>query len=115
MGTNDTNSANKIQMLYEASDVLDVNKPAGLVVHSDGRTEEPTVVEWILAHRPEIKGVGDQIEDLRFKIKENQESGLTDNLQLKTDNSMERSGIVHRLDRETSGDLIIAKNQTAFA
>lgn len=78
-------------------------------MHSDGRTKEPTVVDWVLAHRPEVKGVGDEIKDVRFKISESP----TDNLNL-TFGNLERSGIVHRLDRETSGALLIAKNQIAF-
>ena len=102
-----------IPILYEDDDVLVINKPAGLVVHSDGRTKEPTLVEWILKKYPKIKGVGDKIEDLGFKIKERKDDRFTDNLHLKSDN-LERSGIVHRLDRETSGALIIAKNQDAF-
>lgn len=98
-------------ILYEDSDVLVINKPSGLVVHADGRTKEPTVVDWVLANRPDIKGVGDKIKDLRLKILESS----TDNLNLKSDNSIQRPGIVHRLDRETSGALLIAKNQIAFA
>lgn len=79
-----------IPVLYEDPDILVVNKPAGLVVHSDGRTEEPTLVDWLLEKYPSIKGVGEYDE-------------------------IERSGIVHRLDRETSGIMAIAKNQKAFA
>ena len=89
---------NSILILYEDADVLVVNKPAGLVVHSDRRTEEPTVVDWILAHRPKIRGVGDVVKSEKLKVK---------SLEL------DRPGIVHRLDRETSGALIIAENQTA--
>ncbi|MEK7208400.1 MAG: RluA family pseudouridine synthase [Patescibacteria group bacterium] len=91
-----------VTVLFEDADVLVINKPAGLVVHSDGRTKEPTVADWILANRPEIKGVGDTLEvkSERLKVK---------SLEL----SLDRSGIVHRLDRETSGVMLIAKNQTA--
>ena len=88
-----------IPILYEDKDVLVINKPAGLIVHSDGRIKEPTVVEWILKNYPKIKGVGDPVQP------------TTNNLQRATN---ERPGIVHRLDRETSGALIIAKNQEAF-
>lgn len=93
-----------IPILYEDDDVLVINKPAGLVVHSDGRTKEPTVVDWILEKYPKIKGVGDPIfvKDKGLKIKD-------------SERSLDRSGIVHRLDRETSGALLIAKNQTSFA
>lgn len=92
-----------ISVLYEDTDVLVINKPAGLVVHSDGRTVEPTLVDWILKKYPRIKGVGDpaSVKDEGLRIKDGERS-------------LDRSGIVHRLDRETSGALIIAKNQTAF-
>ena len=89
-----------IPILYEDDDVLVVNKPAGLIVHSDGRTKEPTLVDWVLEHYPELKDVGDA------SIVKSQESAVSDAL---------RPGIVHRLDRETSGALVLAKNQIAFA
>jgi 23S rRNA pseudouridine1911/1915/1917 synthase len=93
-----------IPVLYEDDDVLVINKPAGLVVHSDGRTKEPTVVDWILKKYPKIKDVGDLpfVNGKGLKMKD-------------SERSLDRSGIVHRLDRETSGALLIAKNQTAFA
>lgn len=81
---------NHIAILYEDDDMLAVNKPAGLVVHADGRTHEPTLVDWLLKKYPDIKGVGEHGE-------------------------VERSGIVHRLDRETSGVMVVAKNKKAFA
>ena len=37
----------KIEILHEDKQYLVINKPAGLVVHADGRTEEPTLVDWI--------------------------------------------------------------------
>jgi 23S rRNA pseudouridine1911/1915/1917 synthase len=85
----------RITVLYEDADVVVIDKPAGLLVHEDGRTEEPTVVDWLLAHAPEARGVG--------------EPGRTP-----TGGSLERSGVVHRLDAETSGVLILAKTQDAF-
>lgn len=88
-----------IPILYEDKDVLVINKPAGLIVHSDGRTKEPTVVDWILKKYPKIKGVGGVVESVKSKVESPE---------------LDRSGIVHRLDRETSGALIIAKNQNAF-
>ncbi len=73
-----------------------INKPAGLVVHADGRTEEATVVDWILeTYGEDIKEVGEPIT-------------------LKTGEILYRPGIVHRIDRDTSGVLVIAKNQKAF-
>lgn len=88
-----------VPILYEDKDVLVINKPAGLVVHADGKTVEPTLVDWILENYPETKGVGEPMQL------------ATNNSQLTT---IDRPGIVHRLDRETSGVLVIAKNQKAF-
>jgi len=83
-----------IPILYEDSDVLVVNKPSGLIVHSDGRTEEPTLADWVLKTYPEMKNVGEPF--------------------VRNDAIIPRPGIVHRLDRETSGVLVIAKTQGAF-
>jgi len=85
----------EIQIIYENKDIVAVNKPAGLVVHSDGRTKEPTLSDWVLEHYPETKNVGESIE-------------LSDGSEIL------KHGIVHRLDRETSGVILIAKNQDAF-
>ncbi len=84
----------EIPILYEDDDVLAVYKPAGLMVHSDGRSEGPFLTDWILEHYPNLKGIG---EPARTEEGED----------------IERPGIVHRLDRETSGVLLIAKNQIA--
>lgn len=104
-----------IPILYEDADVLVINKPAGLIVHSDGRIKEPTVVEWILKNYPKIKGVGDQGElgSKNDELGKNKED-FSPNSGFKILDSSLRPGIVHRLDRETSGALIIAKNQEAF-
>lgn len=94
-----------VTVLYEDDTVLVINKPAGLVVHSDGRTEEPTVMDWLLAKYPKILGVGDaSVTALNVK-RYPPVGGL---------NASDRSGIVHRLDRATSGVLLIAKTQKAF-
>ncbi len=82
-------------ILYEDSDVITVNKPAGLVVHSDGKTDELTLVDWLLSKYPEIKDVG--------------EPGRTSNGEI-----IARPGIVHRLDRQTSGVMLIAKTKESF-
>lgn len=85
-------------VIHENKDYLIINKPAGLVVHSDGRTEEKTLVDWILEHYPEIEGVG---EDMVARVGEKEVV-------------LKRPGIVHRLDRETSGVMLVAKTQEAF-
>jgi 23S rRNA pseudouridine1911/1915/1917 synthase len=84
-----------IEILYEDKDILAINKPAGLVVHADGRTIEPTVADWVLENYPKTKDVGEPIT-------------LTDG------RILIRPGIVHRLDRDTSGVLLIAKTQKGF-
>ena len=77
----------EIQIIEENDDFIIINKPAGISVHPGDHEHEDTVVNWALAHFPQIKNVG--------------ENPL-------------RPGIVHRLDKETSGILIIVKNQKSF-
>ncbi len=86
----------KIGILYEDEDCLVVNKPAGIMVHADGRSEGPFLTDWIISKFPDLKGVG-----------ETQLSPEGD--------SLERPGIVHRLDKDTSGVLLIAKNPKSHA
>lgn len=83
-----------ISILFENDSLLVINKPSGLRTHGDGKSEVPTVVDWIMKERPEIVGVGENMEV----------DGKT----------IERPGIVHRLDEETSGALVIAKTQQSF-
>ncbi len=90
----------EIPILYEDTHILAIDKPAGLVVHDDGRTEEPVLTDWILEKYPKTKGVGESIE---VKVGEN----IT--------KTIERPGIVHRLDRGTSGVLLIAKTKKGHA
>ena len=78
-------------ILFEDPDFVVINKPAGLVVHSDGRTKEPSVSDWFAQKYPESKNVGEKLGEI------------------------ERPGVVHRIDRETSGALILAKTQEGHA
>lgn len=73
-----------LPILYEDADIVAVAKPAGLITHSDGRTQEETAEDWFRA---------------RCKVQ-----GLS---------LPEKSGYVHRLDRDTSGVLVFAKNAAA--
>lgn len=83
------------QILKEDDYFLIINKPAGLVVHPDGKTIEPTLCDWIVQNYPKIAGVGEPSKGA---------NGIL----------LDRPGIVHRLDRETSGVLVIAKTQESF-
>lgn len=86
----------KLKIIYEDADVLVIDKPAGISVHPrQTKTGAPiteeitsTLVSGLLAHYPPLKDVGD-------------------NLAI-------RPGIVHRLDKDTSGVMIVAKNQPSF-
>jgi 23S rRNA pseudouridine1911/1915/1917 synthase len=72
----------KLDIIYEDSDLLVVNKAAGMVVHpAPGHTAD-TLVNALLAYRPELRDVGGE----------------------------QRPGIIHRLDKDTSGLIIVAKN-----
>ncbi len=71
-----------IEILYEDDDILVLNKPAGLVVHPAPSLDEPTLVDWLI------------------------DRGIN----LSTLAGEERHGIVHRIDRGTSGALAVAKN-----
>lgn len=84
-----------INSLYEDDEVLALDKPSGLVVHGDGKTEEPTLVEWLLVQYPAIESVGESWEAPDGR-------------------DIPRPGIVHRLDRETSGVMLVAKTQASF-
>lgn len=81
--------------IFENNEVLVINKPSGLVVHNDGKTKEKSLVDWLLSHYPEIKDVGEPGRD-------------------SMGNEILRSGIVHRLDRETSGVMLVARSQDSF-
>lgn len=75
-----------MKIIYENNNIIVIDKPAGLLVHPTHKQEKDTLVDWILSRYPEIKNVGEK----------------------------SRPGIVHRLDRDTSGLLIIAKNNDSF-
>lgn len=81
-----------IDIVAESKDFLVINKPAGLLVHPDGVHQESTLVDWLIKKYPYIKKVYDQ---------ENK-------------NGKMRPGIVHRLDRDVSGLMVLAKNQKMF-
>jgi 23S rRNA pseudouridine1911/1915/1917 synthase len=74
-----------LDIVYEDGDLLVINKPAGMVVHPAAGHREGTLVNAILAHCPNLNVGG-----------------------------VERPGIVHRLDSETSGVIVIAKNDAAM-
>lgn len=76
-----------LDILYEDADILVVNKPAGMVVHPAPGHPTGTLVNAVLHHCPDLDGVGGE----------------------------RRPGIVHRLDRDTSGVMVVAKHDRALA
>ncbi|MEO8637939.1 MAG: RluA family pseudouridine synthase [Candidatus Taylorbacteria bacterium] len=113
-----------IGILFEDENYLVINKPAGLVVHSDGKTEQETLTQWILKKYPEMKEVGEPLKiESRFMIHDSRQDSRQENTDDSSPESkfmnhastlIYRPGIVHRLDKETSGVLLIAKNQEAY-
>jgi 23S rRNA pseudouridine1911/1915/1917 synthase len=73
-----------LEVLFEDDDLLVLNKPAGLVMHPGAGHPQHTLVNALLAHCKNLSGIGGR----------------------------ERPGIVHRLDKETSGCLVVAKNDS---
>jgi 23S rRNA pseudouridine1911/1915/1917 synthase len=71
-----------LDVLYEDAHLLIVNKPAGMVVHPSPGNASGTLVNALLAHCPRLSGIG----------------------------GVERPGIVHRLDKDTSGAIVVAKD-----
>ncbi len=85
-------------IIFENDSVVVVNKPAGMLVHFDGipkNADVPTVTAWLQKKYPGIEKIG----------------GVVD---LASGGTLPRSGTVHRIDRETSGVLIVAKTEEAF-
>ncbi|MEI7719667.1 MAG: RluA family pseudouridine synthase [bacterium] len=82
-------------ILFEDDSLIVIDKPAGLSVHADGRSPKSTLVDWLLPKYPELEGVGEE---------QTLESGVV----------IQRPGIVHRIDRETSGVLLVARTQESY-
>lgn len=95
----------KIKILYEDKNVIAIDKPAGISVHGDGKTKEKTIADWVLLNYPSLKNVGEPmtLEGLSTQASKNGKK-----------EKVLRPGIVHRLDKETSGVLLIAKNKKSF-
>lgn len=74
-----------LDIVFENDDLIVVNKPAGMVVHPAAGHDSGTLVHAVLGYLPDIEGIGGE----------------------------ERPGVVHRLDKETSGLILLAKNDKA--
>ena len=76
------------EVIYEDENVVALSKPAGLLMHGEDKDGKETLADWLVVQYPEVSTVGDK--------------------------PLERPGIVHRLDRDTSGVILIARNQEYF-
>jgi 23S rRNA pseudouridine1911/1915/1917 synthase len=74
-----------LDVIYENTELIVVNKPAGMVVHPAAGHASGTLVNAVLGYEPDMEGIGGE----------------------------ERPGVVHRLDKDTSGLIIMAKNERA--
>lgn len=74
-----------LDIIFENDDLIVINKPAGMVVHPSAGHTSGTLVHAVLSHAPGLEGIGGE----------------------------QRPGIVHRLDKETSGLILVAKNERA--
>ncbi len=84
-----------IAVIYEDDLLLAVSKPAGMAVHEDGRSVGAVLTDWIRMERPTVVGVGEP-------------------MRLQDGSIIDRPGIVHRIDRDTSGVVLVAKTQESF-
>ena len=75
-----------LDVLYEDGDLIVLNKPAGLTVHPAPGNKDGTLVNGLLHHCPDLPGIGGEM----------------------------RPGIVHRLDKDTTGCIVVAKSQEAL-
>ena len=75
-----------LDVLYEDGHILVINKEAGMVVHPAAGHASGTLVNAVLHHCPDLQGIGGEL----------------------------RPGIVHRLDKDTSGAMVVAKNEVAM-
>lgn len=74
-----------LDIIFETEELIVVNKPAGMVVHPAAGHAGGTLVNAVLGHEPDMEGIGGE----------------------------ERPGLVHRLDKDTSGIIVLAKNERA--
>lgn len=84
----------KIKILYEDDNIVVIDKPFGISVHKDGKKDDWCISDWFVENFPESKNVGEA--------------------QFINGKEVFRSGVVHRLDRDTSGVLLLVKNQEAY-
>jgi 23S rRNA pseudouridine1911/1915/1917 synthase len=104
----------KIKILYEDKDVLVIDKPSGIAVHPDGRGKVETITDWVLKKYPKMKNVGEPYHAATVPQKFSSLRPQAGPSGMKIFEELPRPGVVHRLDKDTSGVLVLAKNQKTY-
>ncbi len=102
---NDLVNMEPIKIIFEDEDLLVLDKPAGITVNRSETTKEPTIQDWT---DEKLQISNDKLSIPQDKI----EDYTSDEYFQQT--FLQRGGIVHRLDKETSGILLVAKNWQTF-
>ncbi len=84
-----------ISVIFEDTNILVINKPSGLVVHPFDYSTEETLIDFLMTHVPDIFGIDNPVT-------------------LQDKRTINLGGIVHKLDRDTSGVMVISKNKETF-
>lgn len=84
----------KLDIIFENDDVIVINKPAGMPVHPGAGNSSGTLVNYLIGYLPSIKSAVNDLNDEYESV---------------------RPGIIHRLDKDTSGVLVVAKNARALS
>ena len=85
------NKEMELEIIYQDDDIVVINKPSGMMVHPTDIEKKNTLVNALIVKFPEINKVNDGSQDCWM-----------------------RPGIVHRLDKDTSGAIVVARNQKTF-
>jgi len=85
----------EVSKVYEDDNLLVVNKPYGLITHRKNATDtQPALTDWVVTNYPALENIGEPF--------------------IASGTPLSRCGIVHRLDKDTSGLIVIAKDQPSF-
>lgn len=85
----------QVDIIHEDLNILIINKPSGLVVHPFDYSTEETLVDFLMSHVPDIFSIDNPVT-------------------LQDKRTINLGGIVHKLDRDTSGVMVVAKNKKSF-
>lgn len=88
-------SMKNIEILFEDENILALNKSVGVPVHPDGKRKMYCITDFLMENYPKVKGVGEPLILANGAV-------------------IDRPGIVHRIDKDTSGVLLVAKTEEGY-